>query len=393
MQKDSKRGLATLAVHAGSELDLMLAPGVTPIYQSSTFKLTEAVYSSMRENRARDELIYTRYDNPSIRSVERKIASLEGAEDALVFSSGMGAISAVLETFLKPGDRLVCGRDLYGGTHTLVTERLPSLGIRIELVPTDDSEAWHRAFAEGARLAYCESITNPVLKLADLRQIADLAHRAGALAVVDNTFATPVNLRPLELGMDLVIHSGSKYLGGHSDLICGAVSGTKAMLDEIWRRRTIGGACLDPHAAFLLERGMKTLAIRVERQNHNAITLARFLESREQVIWVSYPGLTSHPQHQLADKILDGSGGMIAFAVKSDGDGLKLMKQLRLIREATSLGGVESVISMPMNTSQALWSWEQLAEAGIRPGTLRLSCGIEDIDDLIADLEEALDEL
>lgn len=396
MEKRTKKvhtlNLGTLAVHAGSHSEENHGPGVTPVYQSSIFKLSEAVYAAMKENRARDELIYTRYDNPSVRAVERKIAALETAEDALAFSSGMGAISAVFETFLKQGDRLVCGRDLYGGTYTLVTERLPEIGVDVELVPTENIDAWEDALSEPASVVYCESITNPVLKLGDLRRIAELAHKQNALSVVDNTFATPINLRSLELGIDLVIHSGSKYLGGHSDLICGVVSGSKDVINRLWRRRTIGGACLDPHAAYLLERGLKTLAIRVEKQNYNAREIAAYLVHHPKVTWVSYPGLDSHPQHELASNMLDGYGGMVAFALQTDNEGLVFMKRLKIIREATSLGGVESVISMPMNTSQALLSDKELLNAGIRPGTLRLSVGIEAIDDLKSDIEQALNE-
>ena len=384
--------LATKVVHAGFETKYEYGPGTTAIYQTSTFKLTDAVYSAMRENRARDELIYTRYDNPTLGAVERKLAALEDAEDTLVFSSGMAAISAALETFLKPGSRLVCGEDLYGGTFTLVTERLPKQGVKVDLVPTEDVDAWEQALNVHADVVYCETITNPILKLADVERITRMAHAVGGLMMVDNTFATPINFRPLEMGVDLVIHSGSKYLGGHTDLICGVISGSRDLIEDVWRRRTIGGACLDPHAAYLLERGIKTLAIRVERQNQNAAKIANYLDKHQRVRWVSYPGMPSHQQHKMAERILDGYGGMVAFAVDTDEIGLRFMKQLQVIREATSLGGVESVVSMPMNTSHALWTPQQLRVAGIKPGTLRLSCGIEGVEDLISDLERALND-
>ncbi len=381
---------STLAVHAGSEPPGDYGPGTTPIYQTTTFQLTDEVYKGMQEGKSRDVLIYTRYDNPTVRAVERKIAALEGAEDALVFASGMGAISAALEAFLKAGDRLVCAEDLYGLTRVLVTNRLPALGVEVELVPTIDKNAWKKALARPAKVVYCEGISNPLLRLADLEVIANFGHRAGAIVMVDNTFATAFNSKPLEQGFDVVLHSGSKYLAGHTDLICGAAAGRKEMMSKLWERRLMGGACLDPHAAFLMERGIKTMSLRVERQNDNALKVATLLTSLPSIEWVSYPGLPSHPQHALAQRLLSGFGGMVAFAMSSDETALKSLRRLKLIREATSLGGVESVASMPMNTSHARMSEAELRTAGIRPGTIRLSLGIEDIEDIIEDLKQAL---
>jgi len=381
---------STLAVHAGAEAPGQYGPGTTPVYQTTTFQLTDEVYKGMREGKSRDVLIYTRYDNPTVRAVERKIAALEGSEDALVFASGMGAISAALEAFLKAGDRLVCAEDLYGLTRVLVTNRLPALDVEVEMVPTTDKAAWKKALSRPAKVVYCEGISNPLLKLADLEVIANFGHRAGAVVMVDNTFATAVNSRPIENGFDIVLHSGSKYLAGHTDLICGAAAGRKEMMQKVWDRRLMGGACLDPHAAFLLERGIKTLSIRVERQNENAFKIATFLEKHKNVEWVSYPGLVSHPQNSLAIRQLSGFGGVIAFAVNSDVLALKVLRNFKLIREATSLGGVETVASMPMNTSHARMSEPELRAIGIRQGTIRLSIGIEDCDDILEDLNKAL---
>jgi cystathionine beta-lyase/cystathionine gamma-synthase len=381
---------STLAVHAGAEDPGQYGPGTTPIYQTTTFQLTDDVYKGMREGKSRDVLIYTRYDNPTVRAVERKIAALEGAEDALVFSSGMGAISSALEAFLKAGDRLVCAEDLYGLTRVLVTNRLPALGVEVEMVPTIDKNGWKKALSRPAKVVYCEGISNPLLRLADLEVIANFGHRAGAIVIVDNTFATAFNSRPLEQGFDIVLHSGSKYLAGHTDLICGAAAGRKEMMQKLWDRRLMGGACLDPHAAFLMERGIKTMSIRVERQNENGLKVATFLESHPKVEWVSYPGLPSHPQNALAQRQLTGFGGMVTFALSSDENALKALRKLKLIREATSLGGVETVASMPMNTSHARMSEPELRSAGIRQGTIRLSLGIEDCDDIIDDLKSAL---
>jgi len=381
---------STLAVHAGAESPGQYGPGTTPIYQTTTFQLTDEVYKGMREGKSRDVLIYTRYDNPSVRAVERKIAALEGAEDALVFASGMGAISSALEAFLKAGDRLVCAEDLYGLTRVLVTHRLPALGVEVEIVPTIDKNAWKKALSRPAKVVYCEGISNPLLRLADLEVIANFGHRAGAIVMVDNTFATAFNSRPLEQGFDIVLHSGSKYLAGHSDLICGAAAGRREMMQKLWDRRLMGGACLDPHAAFLMERGIKTMSIRVERQNENAMKAATYLEGHPNVEWLSYPGLPSHPQNALAQRQLSGFGGMVTFATSSDETALKVLRKMQLIREATSLGGIETVASMPMNTSHARMSEAELRTAGIRQGTIRLSLGIEDCEDIIEDLKRAL---
>lgn len=386
----TKLKAATVAVHT-QPADKEPNAGVTPVYQTSTFLPSDEMYSAMIENRPRDELIYTRYDNPTVRAVEKKLAALEGAEDSLVFSSGMGAISTVLKTFLRSGDRLVCGRDLYGQSHTLISEILPEYGIQVDMVPTENNDAWREALSSPANLVYCEAITNPQLKVADLRSIADAAKSAGAICAVDATFATPVNVQPISLGFDLSIHSGSKYLGGHSDLICGAVSGSKSLIDDLWKRRTLGGTNLDPHAAYLMDRGMKTLYVRVERQNQNAHQVAEFLVNHSSVKWVSYPGLESHPQHSIAVDQFSGFGGMVAFALESDDTvSLAFMRRLQVITETTSLGGVDSVISMPFNTSHARMSNEQREEIGIPSGACRLSCGIEHIDDLIHDLEQSL---
>ncbi len=381
---------STLAVHAGAEEAGQYGPGTTPIYQTTTFQLTDEVYKGMREGKSRDVLIYTRYDNPTVRAVERKIAALEGAEDALVFASGMGAISSALEAFLKAGDRLVCAEDLYGLTRVLVTGRLPALGVEVEIVPTTDKNAWKKALSRPAKVVYCEGISNPLLKLADLEVIANFGHRAGAIVMVDNTFATAYNSRPLEQGFDIVLHSGSKYLAGHSDLICGAAAGRKEMMHKLWDRRLMGGACLDPHAAFLMERGIKTMSIRVERQNANALQVASFLEGHPNVEWITYPGLASHPQNALAQRQFSGFGGVVTFATATDESALKLLRKMRLISEATSLGGVETVASMPMNTSHVRMSEAEMRAIGIRPGIIRLSLGIEDCEDVIDDLKQAL---
>lgn len=382
--------LSTLAVHAGALETPQFGPGTTPIYQTTTFALTDEVYAAMREGRSRDILVYSRYDNPTIRAVERKMAALEGAEDALLFSSGMGAISGLFGAYLRPGDRLVISDNLYGYTRTLVEGPVRRYGVEVVFVAGADDRQWEEALRQPARMVYCETISNPLLRLVDLRRVAGLARAAGAISAIDNTFASPVNSRPLGDGFDLVIESATKYLNGHTDVTAGFVSGSHALIKLLWEHRTAFGSNADPHAAYLLERGMKTLVLRVECQNRSAARVTDFLSEHKSVEWVTYPGHTNHPQADLARRQLTGFGGMVAFSVGSDERAINLMRSLKVIKEATSLGGVESVISMPMNTSHARMSIEDLARHGITPGTLRLSVGIEETSDLIADLEQAL---
>jgi cystathionine beta-lyase/cystathionine gamma-synthase len=386
--------LSTIAVHAGTQEDPTTKAVGTPIYQASTFYLTEAVYEAMRRGLVRDEYIYTRYGNPNQRACAEKIAALEGSESALVFSSGMAAISSTLLAFLKPGDHLVCGADLYGGTYSFISQKLVPLGVEVSYFDTENSEAAAIALRPNTRVVYFETLTNPLLKVPDTKALAKVAHQGGALAIVDNTFPTPINQQPLKWGVDLVVHSGTKYLNGHGDLICGAVAGSRAHTDLIWKNLLLYGGSLDPTAAHYLERGLKTLALRLERQNSNAFALAVWLEKHPQVEQVFYPFLESNPRLVIARKYLNGGSGMVSFRVKGgDGQALKLLEHLKLFKVASSLGGVESLVSLPMNTSHVQFTAEERARLGILPGTVRLSVGIEDVDDLKCDLEEALNRI
>jgi cystathionine beta-lyase/cystathionine gamma-synthase len=391
MHSTKKFHPATLAVHAGAQEDPGTKAVGTPIYQSSTFYLTEAVYEAMRKGLVRDEYIYTRYGNPSQKAAAEKIAALEGAESALVFASGMAAISSSLLTFLKSGDHLVCGADLYGGTWSFIQQKLIPLGVEVTYFDTEDASAAEKALRPNTRVVYFETLTNPLLKVADVQVLADIAHKAGALALVDGTFATPINQQPLAWGVDLVIHSGTKYLNGHGDLICGAVAGSRAHTDLIWKNLMLYGGCMDPTAAHYLERGLKTLALRVERQNSNAVELAVWLEKHAKVDYVFYPFLDSNPRAAVARKYLKGGSGMVTFRVKGgDEKARALLQHLRLVKVASSLGGVESLVSLPLNTSHVQFTPEERARMGILPGTVRLSVGIEDVTDLRQELETAL---
>lgn len=381
---------ATLAVHAGSHDDPATGAVGTPIYQCSTFILGQQQYQAIEQGYARDRFIYSRYGNPSQWAVQEKLAALEHAESALVFSSGMAAIAASVLAMLDKGAHLVVSNELYGGTYHFFHHELPSLGFTVSYVDPRDLAAIERAITPATMLLYFEAMTNPLLKLVDTPKLVALAQQHGLRLMIDATFVTPLGYRPLELGVDLVLHSASKYLNGHSDLIAGVVAGSRKLVDAIWPRLLAYGGCLDPHACFLLERGLKTLALRMRAHQQGALALAQFLETRPEVSHVSYPGLESHPDYELAQSLLANSGGMVTFAVKDDASALRLLERLHLMRQATSLGGVESLVSLPFNTSHAAFTLEQRRRMGIPDGCVRLSVGIEDAGDLIADLADAL---
>lgn len=392
MSDDSTWRASTRCVHAGTADDPTTGAVGTPIYQASTFRLDDAMYRAIAEGRGRDGYIYSRYANPSQRAVQAKIAALEGAEDALVFSSGMAAIASACAALTESGDHILASRDLYGGTLTLFRDQLPRWGRSASFADLRDPAALAAALRPTTRILYVESISNPTLRVADLPALAALARAHGLLLVVDSTFATPLGIRPLEHGADLVIHSASKYLNGHDDLIAGAVAGRRELSDRIWPQLKSLGGCLDPHACFLLERGLKTLAVRMRAHEESAIAVAGFLETHPAVRRVFHPRLPSHPDHALAARLLDNAGGMVSFVLAGgDEAALRLCRRLRLAREATSLGGVETLISLPHNTSHVAMSPAERRTAGIEPGMARLSVGIEDPADLVEDLRVALD--
>jgi cystathionine beta-lyase/cystathionine gamma-synthase len=383
-------GPSTTAVHAGTHDDPRTGAVGTPIYQASTFLLGADQYGSIEEGFARDRFIYSRYGNPSQWAVQEKLAALEGAESAIVFSSGMAAITATVLSLVDKGAHVVASADLYGGTYNLFNQEFPTFGMAATLADPQDFAAIEAAIRPETQLMYFEAITNPLLKIIDIPRLAEIARRNGLRLVIDATFAPPVAMRALEQGADVVVHSASKYLNGHSDLIAGVAAGPRKLIDMIWPRLLNYGGSLDPHACFLLERGLKTLAIRMRAHEEGAHALAKYLESHPKVRRVFYPLLDSHPDRDVARRLLKNGTGNVTFFVESDQAALALVNALRIPKQATSLGGVESLISLPFNTSQASYTARQRAAIGIDPGCVRLSVGIEDAADLIADFDQAL---
>jgi cystathionine beta-lyase/cystathionine gamma-synthase len=374
-------GLSTLAVHAGAGPATPGAPVVAPMVLSSTF-----------HNAAEPagEVLYGRYANSdAYRRLGDKLAALEGTEAALVVASGMAAISLSVLVHAGAGDHIVAADSLYGGTLALFQRDLPRLGIVTTFV--DPLDGWEAAIRPNTRLLYMEVPVNPTLRVPDVRPVARLAAQRGLPIILDATFATPVNFRPADHGVDTVVHSGTKYLGGHSDLVAGVVAGTATMVETARERLKSFGPSLDAHALWLLDRGVKTLAIRVDRQNRTAMALARWLRAHPGVLAVHYPGLEDHPDHAIATELFAGFGGMLGFVVRGGDDAARaVMEGFRLIAVAPSLGGVESLVSMPRYTSHVALSPEARRAAGIEDGFIRLSVGVEDEPDLRADLDAAL---
>ncbi len=336
--------------------------------------------------------IYGRNTNPTVAVFEEKVRLLEGAEAATSFSTGMAAISNTLFTLLAPGDRVVSVKDTYGGTNKLYTEFLPRLNVQVTLCDTTDHAAIEAEVAKGCTVLYLETPTNPTLKVLDLERLAKAGHAAGAVVVVDNTFATPINSNPLALGADLVLHSATKFLGGHADALGGVVCGSAALVERIYHYREITGATLDPMAAYLLLRGMKTLHLRIQQQNASALKIAQFLQSHPFVEGVFYPGLESHEGHEIAVKQMRGFGGVLSFTLKGDFATVRdFLPRLRLAHLAANLGAVETVAGPPATTSHVECTREERAAMGIPETLIRYSVGIEDTDDLIADLTQALE--
>jgi cystathionine gamma-synthase len=335
--------------------------------------------------------VYSRNTNPTVQAFETKVRLLEGAPAAASFASGMAAISNTLFTLLSPGDRVVSVKDSYGGTNKFFLEFLPRFNIRVELCDTTDHEQIEAAIGAGCKVVYLESPTNPTLKVVDISRLAAAGHRAGAVVVADNTFATPINQNPLALGADLVIHSATKFLGGHADALGGVVCGDPEMVQRIYHFREITGAALDPMAAFLLIRGMKTLHLRVKQQNESALSIARWLQGQPSVASVFYPGLETHPHYDVARRQMRGYGGVLSFMLEGGFGAVKrVLPRLRLARRAANLGSVETIAGPPATTSHVECSAEEREAMGIPEGLIRYSVGIEDTKELIADLSQAL---
>ena len=376
-------GPSTLAVHGQPESRREREPVVSPIHQTATF--VNAIGSDR-------DVLYTRYgNNPNQIELARKYALLEGAEEAFFVASGMAATALAHLAVLRPGDHLVTSHWIYGGTHKLFEDEFGRLGISISYVDPTQPRAWRKAVRETTRAIFVETPVNPTIRVLDLAPLARLAKESGIALLVDATFASPINFRPIEHGADVVITSATKYLNGHSDVSAGVVAGTRPFIEEVVRLSRVWGPALDPHAAWLVERGLKTLSVRMARHNTNGQAVAGFLAKHPAVQAVSYPGLPDHPDHAVAARTLSGFGGMVGLTLKGGAAAAeRFLRRLRLFIHAPSLAGVESLVSDPHFTSHKGQSADQLAQAGILPGFVRLSCGIEDAEDLIADLEQAL---
>ncbi len=376
-------GQSTIAIH-GDGPSHTAGSGVAPsIHQSATF---------VRDVGSTAETLYTRYgNNPNQLRLSERLARLEGAEAAIFVGSGMGATALAHLAVLRPGDHLLSSEWIYGGARKLFTEDFHQLGIEVSFVNPDKRRDFRSKLRKNTRAVFVESPTNPIMRVLDLDWLSVLTKEEGIPLLVDSTFASPINFRPLEHGADVVIHSATKYLNGHSDIIGGAVAGSDVFIEEVRNRMKVWGQALDPHCAWLIERGMKTLAVRMERHNRTGLEVAKWLESQPKVKRVAYPGLASHPDHALAKKSLDGFGGMVGVELSGGPRAAeRCLKALRLIAHAPSLGGVESLVSEPRYTSHASMTAEQRAAAGIPDGFIRLSLGLEDAEDIIADLARGL---
>jgi cystathionine gamma-synthase len=390
---DGLEGLspATLAVRAGEEAALAHGATQVPIVYTAAYGYPDVdAWLDVALGRAEGH-IYSRNTNPTVGAFEEKMRILEGAEAATSFSTGMAAVSNTLFGLLSPGDRVVTAKDTYGGTNLLFIDFLPRWGVEVELCDTTDFEQVEAAIAEGCQLVYLETPTNPTLKVMDIARLAKAAHEAGAIVVADNTFATPINQSPLALGADLVLHSATKFLGGHADALGGVLCGSAPLVEKAYHYREITGATLDPMAAYLLIRSLKTLAIRVQRQNENAMKVARWLAEQPRVQEVNYPGLETHRHHDVAARQMRGFGGMLSFSLEGGLEAVKrMLPRLRLAHRAANLGAVETTAGVPATTSHVECTPEERAAMGIPEGLIRYSVGIEDAGDLIADLEQAL---
>jgi methionine-gamma-lyase len=381
---------ATLAIHAGEEKHGVDAPVATPIFRTSNFTFSGTAEMKRWAEGKSKAYIYTRYGNPTLTVAEEKLAALEGAEAAVVTASGMAAITSALLAAAQASDEVIATRQLYGGSYRLMRDLLPRMGIKIHHVE-NDLMGVERLVNSRTKVLYVETPTNPTLRLVDLRKAVGLARKYKLTSIIDNTFASPVLQKPITLGFDMAVHSATKYLAGHSDLIAGAAVGSRKWMERVRQMVIYLGGSMDPDAAYLLIRGIKTLEVRVERQCDNAMAVARFLARHPKVSRVHYPGLPSHPDHRLARRQMAGYGAMLAFDLKG---GLtaarRLCDRVRIFLLAASLGGVESLVVLPIYTSHYRMSPKELAAAGVEPGTVRVSVGLEDPRDLIEDLRQAL---
>jgi methionine-gamma-lyase len=388
--RDKRLGDATLAIHAGEEKFHVGAAVGTTISRTANFTFASTEEMKKWAEGKSSAYIYSRYGNPTMAVAEKKIAALEGAEDAVVTASGSAAISAALLSLLRAGDEVIATRQLYGGSYKLLRDTLPRFGIAVRYVESDLG-GMEKLVGPRTKVLYVESPTNPTLRLVDLAKAVAFAQEWGLISMVDSTFASPVLQKPLEMGFNIVLHSASKYLAGHSDVIAGVAAGSGALIRGVRANVIQIGGSMDPEAAFLLIRGMKTLEIRIRRQCETAMAVARYLAKHPKVARVHYPGLPAHPDHKLARRQMRGFGGMMAFDLKGGlAAARRFCDRVRVFYLAASLGGVESLVILPAYTSHYKMSASELEAAGVQPGTVRVSIGLEDAPDLIEDLRQAL---
>ncbi|UCH36871.1 MAG: PLP-dependent transferase [Candidatus Bathyarchaeota archaeon] len=391
---DEKTRFSTQAVHAGEKRDPQTGSIITPIYQTSNFAFPSTKDLLAYADGKIDGYIYTRYGNPTLRVVERKVAQLEDVADAVACGSGMAAITMTIMSLVSRGDHIVAIRDIYGGTYALLKEVLPRFGVETSFVEATDIQCLEQAVRTNTRIIFIESPTNPTLKIVDLAAVASIGRRYNVPVIIDNTFATPYNQQPSHFGIDLVLHSATKYFGGHSDLTAGIIAGSKSYLEKAKDMLKILGGVLDPHAAWLLLRGLKTLGLRIEKQNQNGIEIAKYLESHSKVRRVYYPGLENHPQHSLAKRQMKGFGGVVSFEVDGDLEAaIRFVDAVHMAYITPSLGGAETLITQPATTSHYRMAEDERLKAGITNELIRLSLGIEDAQDIIADLDQAFDQV
>jgi cystathionine gamma-synthase len=366
-------------------------PIVPPVHLTATYKFVQSDdLIDVVQNRS--GYLYSRWDNPSVVEVEKELAALEGYDRALGFGSGMAAVTTAIMANVKAASRIVATRELYGGTFEFFNEVLPKLKVEVVFVDCGDNELLLKEIEKGVDVLYLETPTNPLLRIVDVKPLAAVAHKQGAVVMLDSTFASPINQRSLDLGVDVVIHSATKYIGGHHDITAGFLCCNRPHFDNLWTHRKILGGVMDPLTAFLASRGLKTLELRIKRQNESAMQIAVFLEKQARIKTVYYPGLSSHPDHEIARRQLKGFGGMLSFEIDGDFDQTKgFMDRLKVIKLATSLGGVTSLANQPITNTHAALSPENLAKAGISESLVRLSVGIEPVESLISDLRDALE--
>jgi len=380
MKKNNNLGINTICAHVGEVKDEQFKGAISPIYMSTSYAFDDV-----------DVMRYPRYLNtPNQEALVKKIAALEKTEDALIFGSGMAAVSTTILAFLKHGDHIILQQTLYGGTYNFVLEEFKKFGIEYSFTKNLSIESFQKEIKPNTKVLYIETPSNPLLTITDMKAVADLAKTNGIVTMIDNTFASPINQTPTDFGIDIMIHSATKYMGGHSDILAGAVAASKKHIETIWKTAINLGGSLSDFTVWMLERSLKTMSLRVKRQSKNALKMAKYLDKNVSVVKVYYPGLKSHPNHKLAKKQMKGFGGMLSFELKEEIDVMEFQRKLQLIKPSMSLAGVESTMLNPAVASHALLGAEERENQGIKDGLIRFSVGIEETKDLIADIEQAL---